>query len=50
MSLVFLIAAGIMLLGLLVVLLLPELPLRQHSPAQARANEDDGPAAAAAHI
>jgi EmrB/QacA subfamily drug resistance transporter len=49
MSLVFLIAAGIMLIGLLVVLLLPELPLRQHSPAQARANED-ADAAAAAHI
>ncbi len=45
---VFLIAAAIMLVGLLVVLLLPELPLRQHSAADARANEDAEDAADAA--
>ncbi len=36
----FLIAAVIMVIGLLVVLLLPELPLRQHSAGEARADED----------
>ncbi len=47
MSTVFLIAAAIMVIGLAVVFLLPELPLRLHSAAQARANEDAAAEAAA---
>jgi EmrB/QacA subfamily drug resistance transporter len=51
MSLVFLIAAAVMVVGLAVVVFLPELPLRKHSAAQQRANEDAAAdaAAAAAH-
>jgi hypothetical protein len=45
MSLVFLVASGIMAVGLVVILFLPELPLRSMSAAQQRAQED----AAAAH-
>jgi hypothetical protein len=40
MSLVFLITAGIMVISLLVILMLPELPLRQHSAATARAYDE----------
>ncbi|GAA1771793.1 MDR family MFS transporter [Luedemannella helvata] len=40
MSLVFLVSAAIMAVGLIAVAFLPELPLRQHSAAQARAQED----------
>jgi EmrB/QacA subfamily drug resistance transporter len=40
MSLVFLCAAGIMLVGLVVIAFLPELPLRSQSGVQARAQED----------
>ena len=40
MRLVFLVAAGIMVVGLVVIVFLPELPLRQHSAMQARAAED----------
>jgi EmrB/QacA subfamily drug resistance transporter len=40
MSVVFLLTAGIMVIGLAVVFLLPELPLRQQSAAQQRASED----------
>jgi EmrB/QacA subfamily drug resistance transporter len=40
MSVVFLIAAVMMVIGLVIVLMLPELPLRQHSAATARAQED----------
>jgi EmrB/QacA subfamily drug resistance transporter len=46
MSQVFLIASAIMVVGLIVVLLLPELPLRQQSGATARAAEDAELAAA----
>jgi EmrB/QacA subfamily drug resistance transporter len=45
MSLVFLIATIIMVVGLLVVFRLPELPLRQQSAATARAEEDAAAAA-----
>ena len=48
MSIVFLCAATIMVIGLVLVFLLPELPLRQHSAAQSRVNEDAADAAAAA--
>lgn len=47
MSVVFLVSAAIMVIGLIVVVFLPELPLRQHSAAQARAQEDAEAAAAA---
>jgi hypothetical protein len=47
MSLVFLIAGVIMVVGLIVVFYLPELPLRQHSAATARAHEDAAAAEAA---
>ncbi|MBO0868013.1 MAG: MFS transporter [Micromonosporaceae bacterium] len=40
MSMVFLVAAAIMLVGLLVILFLPELPLRAHSAVAARAMEE----------
>jgi EmrB/QacA subfamily drug resistance transporter len=40
MDLVFLTAAGIMVVGIAVILFLPELPLRQLSAAQVRADED----------
>jgi EmrB/QacA subfamily drug resistance transporter len=40
MDIVFLVAAGIMVIGLAVILFLPELPLRQMSAVQARAEED----------
>jgi EmrB/QacA subfamily drug resistance transporter len=40
MSMVFLITAAIMVIGLVVVFFLPELPLRQQSAAQQRASED----------
>ncbi|HKD99085.1 MAG TPA: MDR family MFS transporter [Micromonosporaceae bacterium] len=40
MSLVFLCAAGIMVVGLVVIAFLPELPLRSQSAVQARAQED----------
>ncbi len=40
MSLVFMVSAAIMVIGLITVAFLPELPLRQHSAAQARAEED----------
>jgi EmrB/QacA subfamily drug resistance transporter len=48
MSQVFLIAAGIMVVGLIVVFFLPELPLRQVSAAQERANDEADEAIAAA--
>jgi EmrB/QacA subfamily drug resistance transporter len=47
MDVVFLVGAGIMVAGLIVILFLPELPLRQMSAAQQRAQEDAGPAPAA---
>jgi EmrB/QacA subfamily drug resistance transporter len=47
MSLVFLIAALIMIVGLVVVLFLPELPLQNRSAAAARAAEDREAAAGA---
>ena len=47
MSVVFLIASVIMVIGLIVILFLPELPLRQHSAVQQRAEEDAAEAAAA---
>jgi MFS family permease len=40
MSVVFLLTAAIMVIGLVVVVFLPELPLRQQSAAQQRASED----------
>ncbi|MEN3309241.1 MAG: hypothetical protein V7603_5443 [Micromonosporaceae bacterium] len=40
MDVVFLTAAGIMVIGLVVILFLPELPLRKLSAVQARAEED----------
>jgi EmrB/QacA subfamily drug resistance transporter len=40
MSVVFLCAAGIMLIGLVVIAFLPELPLRSQSAVQARAQEE----------
>jgi EmrB/QacA subfamily drug resistance transporter len=40
MDLMFLVAAGIMAVGLVVILFLPELPLRQHSAVQERARQD----------
>ena len=40
MSLVFLIASVVMVVGLIVILFLPELPLRQASAVQERARED----------
>ena len=48
MSIVFVCAALIMVIGLVLVFLLPELPLRQHSAAQSRVNEDAADAAAEA--
>jgi EmrB/QacA subfamily drug resistance transporter len=45
MSLVFMITAVIMVVGLVVVFFLPELPLRQMSAAQQRATEDAAPGA-----
>jgi uncharacterized membrane protein len=45
MSLVFMITAVIMVLGLVIVFLLPELPLRSVSAAHQRAQEDAAPAA-----
>jgi EmrB/QacA subfamily drug resistance transporter len=47
MSVVFVVASAVMLIGLLVILLLPELPLRQHSAVAARAEEDAAARAAA---
>jgi EmrB/QacA subfamily drug resistance transporter len=47
MSLVFLMGAAIMVVGLVVVLLLPEIPLADRSAAQARAAEDEAQAGAA---
>ena len=46
MPIVFLIAALIMVIGLIVVFLLPELPLRHASAAQARLDEDNAALAA----
>ncbi len=40
MDIVFITAAAIMVIGLIVILFLPELPLRQQSAVQARADED----------
>jgi EmrB/QacA subfamily drug resistance transporter len=40
MDIVFITAAAIMVVGLIVILFLPELPLRQQSAAQARADEE----------
>jgi EmrB/QacA subfamily drug resistance transporter len=40
MSVVFLVASGIMVLGLVIILFLPNLPLRNRSAAQERADED----------
>ncbi|WP_433072928.1 MDR family MFS transporter [Dactylosporangium sp. CA-052675] len=40
MSVVFMVAAGIMVAGLIVILFLPEIPLRNMSAAQQRAAED----------
>ncbi len=40
MSVVFLVAAAVMLVGLVVIWFLPELPLRSKSASQARAEED----------
>ncbi|HKT05649.1 MAG TPA: MDR family MFS transporter [Rugosimonospora sp.] len=40
MDIVFTTAAGIMVVGLIVIFFLPELPLRQQSAVQARAEED----------
>jgi predicted MFS family arabinose efflux permease len=48
MSSVFLIAAVTMVIGLVVVFLLPELPLRTQSAAQQRANDDAADAATTA--
>jgi EmrB/QacA subfamily drug resistance transporter len=45
MSIVFLVGAGVMVVGLIVIFFLPELPLRSQSAADQRAEED----AAAAH-
>jgi EmrB/QacA subfamily drug resistance transporter len=47
MSLVFLTAAGIMAVGLIVILFLPELPLRQHSAVAERMQQDAASDAAA---
>ncbi|MFG2040282.1 MDR family MFS transporter [Dactylosporangium sp. NPDC048998] len=51
MTVVFTVAAGIMVVGFLVILFLPEIPLRSMSAAQARAAEDaaasGGPGSAA---
>ncbi|WP_433065951.1 MDR family MFS transporter [Dactylosporangium sp. CS-033363] len=40
MSVVFMVAAGIMVVGFIIILFLPEIPLRSMSGAQARAAED----------
>jgi EmrB/QacA subfamily drug resistance transporter len=48
MSVVFWAASGVMLIGLVVTVLLPELPLRNVSAAQARAEEDAAQDAATA--
>jgi EmrB/QacA subfamily drug resistance transporter len=48
MSVVFLVAAAIMVVGVVLVFLLPELPLRQHSAAQERVQQDAAAAASAA--
>src|SRR5204862_3190875 len=48
MSVVFMVAAGIMVVGFIVILFLPELPLRTQSAAQQRAEEDASDASAAA--
>ncbi|WP_433199480.1 MDR family MFS transporter [Dactylosporangium sp. CS-047395] len=40
MSVVFMVAAGIMVVGFVIILFLPEIPLRSMSGAQARAAED----------
>ncbi|MFI5907679.1 MDR family MFS transporter [Dactylosporangium sp. NPDC051541] len=48
MSHVFLVAAGIMVVGLIVILFLPEVPLRSMSAADARAAEDAAAAGSAA--
>jgi EmrB/QacA subfamily drug resistance transporter len=45
MSLLFLIASAVIVVGVVLVWFLPELPLRQHSGAQAVANENNGAAA-----
>jgi predicted MFS family arabinose efflux permease len=45
MSMVFLFAAGIMLIGLIVISFLPELPLRSQSAVQARLSEENAPVA-----
>ncbi len=47
MSVVFMVAAAIMVVGFLVILFLPELPLRSQSAAQQRAQEDASAASAA---
>ena len=47
MSVVFLAASAVMAIGLVVILFLPELPLRQHSAVQQRAEEDAAEEAAA---
>jgi hypothetical protein len=46
MSVVFLTAAAIMVVGLVVISFLPELPLRRYSVVQQRAQEDAATAAA----
>jgi hypothetical protein len=48
MSVVFLVGTGVMVIGLVVILFLPELPLRSMSAADQRAEEDAAAAAAAA--
>ncbi|WP_432967738.1 MDR family MFS transporter [Dactylosporangium sp. CA-233914] len=47
MSLVFMVAAGIMVVGFIVILFLPEIALRSMSAAQARAAEDAAASSAA---
>ncbi|GAA3454388.1 MDR family MFS transporter [Dactylosporangium matsuzakiense] len=47
MATVFMVAAGIMVVGLIVILFLPEIPLRSMSAAQARAAEDAAAAGSA---
>jgi EmrB/QacA subfamily drug resistance transporter len=50
MSVVFLVASAIMVAGLVVILFLPEVPLRSMSAAQARAAEDAAEDAAASPV
>jgi hypothetical protein len=47
MDFIFLLAAGVIAVGFVLMFFLPEVPLRQHSGIQARHSEDGGSAAAA---